>query len=231
MSKNYIKKSVKKNLSERREFSIFTNTLLMIKDSVPKDVSIINVIKDLEDTIPSKFFNSIDMVIVGQFPELKTTDRRAAFMDGAIYVTNEQPSSEQMLEDIIHEVAHAVEEEYNNFIYSDGQVEIEYLSKKKRFLDTLSSYGHRVPNRVRVGSEYSRELDDFLFYNIGYENLVGLTTGLFLDPYASVSLSEYFAVSFETYYMSEDVGYLRSISPIMYNKIESIHNGDRYEKY
>ena len=106
------------------------------------------------------------MIIVGQFPELKNTDRRAVFMDGGIYVTNEQPSSEQMLEDIIHEIAHAVEEEYNNFIYSDGQVEREYLSKKKRFLDTLSSYGHRVPNRVRVGSEYSRELDDFLFYNI-----------------------------------------------------------------
>lgn len=229
MNKKYIKKSVKRNLSERREFSIFTNTLLMIKDSVPEDISVIDMIKDLEDIIPPKFFNYIDMIIVGQFPELKDTDRRAAFMDGAIYVTNEQPSVEQMLEDVIHEIAHAVEDQYNNIIYSDGQVEIEYLSKKKRFLDTLSSYGHRVPNRIRVGSEYSKELDDFLFYNIGYENLVGFTTGLFIDPYACVSLSEYFAVNFETYYVSEDVGYLKNICPVIYNKIELIHNGDKYE--
>ncbi len=132
---------------------------------------------------------------------------------------------------ILFTIAHAVEDEYNSIIYSDGQVEGEYLSKKKRFLDTLSSYGYRVPNRVRVGSEYSKELDDFLFYNIGYENLVSFTTGLFLDPYASVSLSEYFAVNFEAYYVSEDVGYLKNTSPVVYNKIESIHNGDKYEKY
>lgn len=229
MSKNYIKKSVKRSLSERREFSIFTSTPLMIKDSTPEDVSIIDVIKDLEDIIPPKFFNSIDIVIVGQFPELKSTDRRAAFMDGAIYVTNEQPSSEQMLEDIIHEIAHAIESEYNNDIYSDGQIEKEYLAKKKRFLDTLSSYGYRVPNRVRVGSEYSKELDDFLFYSIGYENLVGFTTGLFLDPYACVSLSEYFAVNFEAYYVSEDIDYLRQVCPVFYKKIEMIHNGEEYE--
>jgi|9_EtaG_2_1085328.scaffolds.fasta_scaffold51513_1 hypothetical protein len=228
MSKKYIKRSVKRNLSERREYSIFTNTLLMLKDPVSEDVVIIDVVKDLEDIIPSKFFNSIDMVIVGQFPELKNTDRRAAYMDGAIYVTNEQPSSEQMLEDIIHEIAHAVESEYNN-IYSDGQIEKEYLAKKKRFLDTLSSYGYRVPNRVRVGSEYSKELDDFLFYNIGYENLVGFITGLFLDPYACVSLSEYFAVNFEAYYVSEDIDYLRQVCPVFYKKIEMIHNGEEYE--
>jgi len=229
MTKKYIKNSVKRSLIERKEFSIFTGTPLMVKDLVPEDVSIINVIEDLEDIIPPKFFNSIDMVIVGQFPELKDADRRAVFMDGAIYVTNEQPSSEQMLEDIIHEIAHSVERDMYNEIYSDGQVEREYLSKKKRFLDILSSHGYRVPNRIRVGSEYSREFDDFLFYNIGYENLVGFTTGLFLDPYASVSLSEYFAVNFEAYYMSDNLRYLKKTSPIIYNKIDNINSGERYE--
>ena len=226
MSKKYIKKSLKKNLSEQREFSIFTNTLLMIKDPTAEEISIIDLIKDLEDTIPSKFFNFIDMVIVGQFPELKNRDRRAIYMDGAIYVTNEQPSIEQMFEDIIHEIAHSVEEEYNSQIYYDGTVESEYLAKKKYFLDRLSAQGFRVPNRIRVGSDYSKELDDFLFYNVGYENLISHINGVFLDPYASVSLSEYFAVCFENYYISDDISYLKKLGPNIYNKIESIHNGD-----
>lgn len=231
MVQEYIKKSHKKSLNERKEFYVFTETPVMIKDKISsEDVSIINVIEDIEDSIPKKFFNNIDMIIVGMFPELEDRDRRAAFMDGAIYVTNNQPSSEQMFEDIVHEIAHSVEEEYTQEIYYDGLVEKEFLGKKKRFLDLLSSNNIKVPNRLRVGSEYSREYDDFLFYVVGYESLISYVRGLFVDPYSSVSLSEYFAVSFEKYYISDEQKYLKNTCPIVYSKIENIHNGGKVDE-
>ena len=76
--------------------------------------------------------------MIGKFKELEQRGIRAAFLDGGIYVTNEQPSDEQLFEDIIHEVAHAVEKMYDYDLYADTKIELEYLSKKKRFIALLS---------------------------------------------------------------------------------------------
>lgn len=218
--KNYIKQSHEKVMKERKEFSLFGSISVFVKDPLPEDVDMTNVLMDLEDTIPHNLFYQVETILVGQFKDLNDRGVRAAFLDGGIYVTNEQPSEEQLFEDIVHEVAHSVEKMFEYEIYADGKVESEYLGKKKRFLDTLAANDIKVPNRLRAETEYSKMFDEFLFYQVGYDNLIPFTSGLFLTPYASVSISEYFATAFEHYFVQADPDYVKKLSPELFNKIK-----------
>lgn len=224
--KKYITESSNKVLSERKEYHIFGNVNVFIKDPMSRDINMTSVISDVEDIIPSKFFYNIDMVMVGDFEDLNSRGIRAAFMDGAIYVTNNQPSEEQLLEDIIHEVAHSVEKEYGMYLYSDKKLEEEYAGKKKAYLDMLSAHGVKVPNRIRYGVEYSRMFDEFLHYELGFEKANTLCMGIFLSPYSSVSISEYFATAFEHYYVAGDFSTLSKMCPVVYEKIKNINDGE-----
>lgn len=219
--KKYITKSHKNIMRERKEFTIFGTINVFVKDSLPQEINLTNTIMELEDTIPQHLFHDIDMIIIGQFNELISRGIRAAYMDGAVYATNEQPSEEQLFEDIVHEIAHAVEKSYEYDIYGDDSVEKEYLGKKKRFLDLLQANGIRVPNRIRYETEYSKLFDEFLFYEIGYDKVVPFSQGLFLSPYASVSVSEYFATAFERYFVQSDA-YVKEICPQLFNKLREI---------
>lgn len=219
--KKYITKSHKNIMRERKEFTIFGTINVFVKDSLPQEINLTNTIMELEDTIPQHLFHDIDMIIIGQFNELNSRGIRAAYMDGAVYATNEQPSEEQLFEDIVHEIAHAVEKSYEYDIYGDDSVEKEYLGKKKRFLDLLQANGIRVPNRIRYEIEYSKLFDEFLFYEIGYDKVAPFSQGLFLSPYASVSVSEYFATAFERYFVQSDA-YVKEICPQLFNKLKEI---------
>ena len=51
------------------------------------------------------------------------------------------------------------------------------------------------------------------------------TTGIFIRPYAAVSLREYFATGFEAYYLGQQ-NTLEKISPILFDKIDELHHLD-----
>ena len=220
--KKYITKSHERVMKERKEFSLFSSISVFLKDPLPKDIDMTNVLMDLEDSIPHNLFYQIETILVGQFKELNDRGVRAAFLDGGIYVTNEQPSEAQLFEDIVHEVAHSVEKMFEYDLFADGEIEKEYLGKKKRFLDLLSSNDIKVPNRLRYETDYSKMFDEFLFYQVGYDNILPFSTGLFITPYSSVSISEYFATAFEHYFVQSDPNYVKKISPILFNKIKKI---------
>ena len=209
-------------MKERREFTIFNNIQVFVKDALPQGIELTNVIMDLEDSIPAHLFYEVETVLIGQFKEIEDRGLRAVYLDGGIYVTNKQPSEEQLFEDIVHEVAHAVEKMFQAQIYSDNEIEKEYLGKKKRFLDLLSAGGVKIPNRLRYETEYSKLFDEFLFYQLGYEAVAPYCQGLFLSPYSSVSISEYFATGFEHYFVQSDLDYVRKISPQLFEKLKKI---------
>lgn len=218
----YIKRSHAKTLSERKEFTVFGTINVFVKDPVPSEIDITNVVMEIEDTMPPHLFYEVETIMVGKFKELEQRGIRAAFLDGGIYVTNEQPSEEQLFEDIIHEVAHAVEKMYDYDLYADSKIELEYLSKKKRFIDLLSAHNINVPNRLKYESEYSKAFDEFLHYEVGYEKLTNFTKGLFITPYASVSVSEYFATAFEMFFVQGEEAYIKEVSPELFTKLRQI---------
>ena len=224
MSKDYISKASKKVMSERREYTMFGDVQVYIKDPIPNNaVDMTMVIRKLEQSIPRDFTYGIELVIVGQFDDLNKRGVKAAFMDGAIYVTNDQSNLDDIFDDIVHEISHSVEKTHGSIIFSDGEVAKEYLGKKSRLIDLLKFDGHLVPPEVE-GLDYSKEFDEFLHFELGYEKSGNYTKGLFVDSYASVSLSEYFATGFESYYVDRDGASLKKISPALHEKIETLTN-------
>ena len=69
--------------------------------------------------------------------------------------------------------------------------------------------------------DYSHDFDVFLFKEVGYPLLTQLTVGLFISPYGATSLAEYFAESFEFYFL-KDPQLVKSVTPECYKKIEEI---------
>ena len=214
---NLIEYIAKTNL-EKKEFSLFKRIPALIKDPIDNNIYFQDVIKKLENTIPEHLFYEIDLIIVGQFPELVERGVKSVFSDGAIYATNEQKSTEDLYDDIVHELAHSLEKPHSLDIYGDDKLKLEYLGKKQRLLDTLRTNGYNIGNDLDSVSDYVQEFDEFLYFDLGFERLKSFTRGLFVTPYSVTSLSEYFSEGFE-HYLIHDPIYLNKISPVLYNKV------------
>lgn len=225
MSKDYIIKSSSKVLKERREFQLFGYINVYVKDAFPSDsdINMSMVIKKIEESIPRDFVYGLELIVVGQFEDLNSRGVKAAFMDGAIYVTNEQDSVDDIYDDIVHEISHSVEKTHGSIIFSDGHLINEYIGKKQRLISLLAKDNIILPPDIPE-LEYSREFDEFMHYELGAEKSMNYCNGLFIETYAAVSLSEYFATGFEAYYVDNQRDYLAKISPVLHEKIEQLTN-------
>ena len=63
------------------------------------------------------------------------------YKSGTIYMSGEQPSSDEILDDMVHEVAHHVETLYEDLIYSDNKIKLEFLNKSSNLKKAIESYG------------------------------------------------------------------------------------------
>ena len=224
MSKDYIRKASHKAMTERREYSMFGDIQVYIKDPITSGVDMSMVIRKIEQLIPRDFTYGVELVVVGQFDELDKRGVKAVFLDGAIYVTNDQSSVEDIFDDLVHEISHSVEKTHASILFSDGKLVSEYLGKKNRLIDLLTADGLLVPPDISDEIEYDKAFDEFLHFELGFEKAGNYTKGLFIDSYAAVSLSEYFATGFESYYVDKDGAALKKISPALHEKIETLTN-------
>jgi len=184
------------------------------------EVSIPDFCADAEEVLSSHLLSHVDVVYVGEFRELN--GRNAIFTNGAIYMTNQESTIEDMLENFVHEVAHSLEQSFGTEIYADDLIE-EFRGKRKSLFHILKAHGYEVSPIMCGFTEYNAQFDKFLADEVGYPTLLTLTMGLFASPYAATSIQEYFANGFEKYFL-EDRRTLRKISPILYNKIEAVVN-------
>ena len=60
-----------------------------------------------------------------------------------------------MVDDIIHEIAHAVEEIAGSEIYGDDKIEIEFLGKRKRLESILKNEYYDVSQYDFLNSKYT----------------------------------------------------------------------------
>ena len=215
----WLKESIKKSKNLRDSWSL-NGIQIFIKDKLPEQLDMKFVVNYINSRIPQHLMNGVDIIYVGEFEEMERRDINAFFEDGAIYVTNNQDNEMDMIDDIIHEMAHATERQYMDQIYS-GAIEKEFLGKRERLYFILKGEGYNISPVFRVKSEYDHDIDNFLYQEVGYDHLNMLVNGLFVSAYASTSLSEYFARGFEEYFMG-DVNYLRKISPVLFNILESL---------
>jgi len=191
-----------------------------IKDKLPDHVDPEFVFNYINARIPFHLARTVDIIYIGQFPAMKEREINAYYEDGAIYVTNEQDEDIDMVDDIIHELAHAVERNNEQLIFGTGALQSEFKAKRRN-LEVLLNQISFVPEGFVNKIEYSKEIDDYLYKTIGYDILNQLVVNIFVSAYASTSISEYFARGFEEYFIG-DKSNLKTLSPVLYRIIDEL---------
>tara|TARA_R100000008_G_C3545737_1_gene147447 strand:- start:113 stop:733 length:621 start_codon:yes stop_codon:yes gene_type:complete len=201
------------------EYYIY-NVPLFVVDRPDESVHIGEFCSEVEDYLAPGLLRDVEVIYIGNFKELG--DRNAMFSNGGIYMTSLEPTTFDMVENFVHEVAHSLEQRYGPHIYSDELI-TEFKGKRERLRHALEAEGFYINPALYQFSEYNRKFDDFLANTVGYPTLLTLTMGLFCSPYGATSIQEYFANGFEKYFLDNPRA-VRDISPTLYEKIEEIIN-------
>ena len=215
---DYISTSSKNFKKNQREKNLYNDILVFLKNQLPYEFDLDYVFETIEGLLSKKYFSNIDVVYIGSFQEIEELGFNAMYKDNALYITNKQDNENDMIDDIVHEIAHAVEERFADSLYLDITIQNEFLAKRKTLYNILSEEGYYFPLDKYKKLEYDKGLDDFLYNEVGYPKLTSLSMGLFYSPYAITSLREYWANGFENYFLRDAI-YLKKLSPKLYKKI------------
>jgi hypothetical protein len=195
---------------------------IFIKDQLPEHINMDFILKYIKSRIPYHLLRGVDMIYVGKFKHLEERGANALYMDGAVYLTNTQDDDKDMIDDILHEIAHSVEEMYGHGIYDDGSIEREFLGKRKRLFADLHGHDYNPPVEMQYKTAYSQIIDDYLYKEVTYDAMWHFVGGLFPSPYAATSIHEYFARGFEEYALGNKKE-LKGLCPVLYQKLKALH--------
>ena len=200
---------------------------IIVTSAVPPTINLDQVFSNVRTSMPAHLMQGLDYVYIGDFSFLRDRDLTAMYKENALFISSAQDDEEDMVDDIIHEIGHLVEETYRRHVYADGKIEREFIEKRRRlyhmFEEDKEMFNTYFPNYSDfLNPEYDHIFDTFLYKNVGYDNLRFMTTSLFYSPYGATSLREYFANGFEAYYYHKDLARLKNLSPQLYTKIKQL---------
>ena len=184
-----------------------------------KDINLDYVKQKVEKLTPNYFFDNVDAFYVGYAKDFFKDGREynAMYKDGAIYLSPDQDNEKDLLDDILHELAHAVEKKHTQDIYGDGFLEREFVAKRLSLFFLIGDEEYDLNHYQNP--EYDFKFDQHLYNGIGYDKLRTISSGLFYSPYAITALREYWANGFENYLLGSR-NKLKELSPILYDKID-----------
>jgi len=214
---SWVHKSIKDSKRIRDHYKMHEIDIY-IKDALPEHINANLVFSSISKMLPAHLLRGIDIIYVGHFEVFKEKQVNAVYQDGAIYVTNDQDTEEDMIDDLVHESAHSVEENFKNFIYEDNLLKREFLGKRRKLHALLDAYGYKPSSKLRSEIHYNKEIDMYLYKDVGYETLWNMIGSLFLTPYSATSLREYFAIGFEEYFMKGNNS-LKKDCPLLHSKL------------
>jgi len=209
-------KQKQKQLQEMRsDFYTARGTHVYFNDDlVNGDIDVESVVAKLEGVVPEHLLSELEMIIIGWFDEFEDRNINAFYKDGILHVSNIQTNEKDMLDDVVHEIAHSIESPYGYEIYGDNKIKTEFLYKRKHLHDKLWALGYKVPLKWFMETEYDKEFDEFLFETVGRDKLRMICVG-----YAPTSLREYFATGFTDFYLYPNHTFLQKISPALTEKL------------
>ena len=191
-------------------------------DPMPENINLSAVLKAIENNFPPHYFNNLQGVKIVHLDEFDKREVNALYRDNILFITNKQSDTKDLMDDIVHEFAHHMEMLFPEKIYSDEKLINEFKRKRKQLEFELRSEGYWTDEFNFENLKYDEKFDKFLYKRIGRNMLRMSTTGIFIRPYASVSLREYFATGFEAYYLGKQ-DTLQRISPKLFDKISELH--------
>ena len=215
-------------LSERKRYSLTDNVEIILKDKLPKNIDLAKIVDLLRTNVPDVFFKFLKNIYIGDYPIFKKREISALNKDYAIYIKNNQDNEKDIIDDIIHELAHCVEERFYKELYEDQSIINEFLGKRNRLHDMLKQEGYEVNYFDFLNLEYDKGFDDILYKQIGYDVIENVAPGLFIRPYAATSLREYFATGFEEYYL-KGPDKVRDTSLQVFKKIRAIEKLNNFK--
>ena len=204
---------------------------VIISAPIKNDIDLNFVFNEFKHLVPDYYFDNLDAIYIGDFAVLKDRKINAMYDSGVFYISNVQDDEGDLIDDLVHETAHLVEDQMSDVIYSDGAIEKEFINKRRKLFEIIESeYGEisEVTYSDFLNTSFTRKFDDFLFNIISYPVLAALTINLFYSPYAATSIREYFANAFEAYYYKKDFNRIKSLSPILYNRIKLMEKENEY---
>ena len=216
----YIKRSLGEQPDVKKDLYLHSVPVQALQPFT-NDIDFARVIAKVESLVPQKLLNNIDVVYVANLKSFNREGRsfNAMYKDGAVYVSPDQDDAKDLLDDIVHEIAHSIESPHGYEIYGDNKIKTEFLHKRKRLHDKLWTLGHKAPLEWFMDTEYNKEFDEFLLETVGYDKLRMICVGLFINAYAPTSLREYFATGFADFYLYPNHTFLQKISPGLTEKL------------
>tara|TARA_Y100000592_G_scaffold46384_1_gene73639 strand:+ start:20955 stop:21674 length:720 start_codon:yes stop_codon:yes gene_type:complete len=225
-----IKKSNQQYLNEKRRYQLNRDVEVYIKDKPPKNVDIPKILDLIRNNIPDVFLTKLKSIKIGQFDVLQKRGISALHKDGHVFIDNEQDGNKNIIDDLVHEIAHCVEEKFAEKIYEDQKIINEFLGKRNRLHDLLANddedYDLNYFDFLNI--EYDKEFDNLLYKKIGYKKIENIAPTLFVRAYAATSLREYFATAFESYYLHGGNSII-DISPQVYKKIVALEKSSKFD--
>jgi len=221
----YLQESLQRSKSQQKEYHMVNNIQLYIKDPVSEEIDIKQVLDYVVSSVPVHLMKEVDSIFIGMFEEFQKKSTNAMYKDGAIYVSNEQDDHMDMVDDIVHEIAHSLENPHGYILYADGKLEAEFMAKRHKLYDILKAENLDPDKSLFLNPDYTIELDKYLYEEVGYDrlNFIVSSYGLFTSAYSATALREYFANGFE-YYFLDNESELREVCPELYKKIEELHH-------
>ena len=218
--REYIVEGAKKNKSKLKDYHIHGKSFVFAQP-FENDINIDYIKNKIETLTPDYFFDNVDGFFVGYVKEFFKDGREynAMFKDGAIYLSPDQDNERDLLDDILHELAHAVEKKNEDLIYGDGRLEREFIAKRNTLYYLLDDEEYDLKDYENP--EYDYNFDQHLYKTIGYDKLRTISSSLFYSPYAATALREYWANGFENYLLGNK-NKLKELSPVLYDKVNSL---------
>ena len=198
-----------------------------INDELPENFNVRSIFKAIEQKIPSHFFVNLNKIRIENDEEFRKRDINDLYRDNQFIISPKQKNENDLIDDIVHEFAHHVETLFTEEIYSDEKIKNEFIRKRQEMKFEIQSEGYWVGDYDFDQLKFDERFDTFLYSRLGPNMLRMVTTGLFIRPYASVSLREYFATGFEAYYLGKQNS-LEKISPMLFDKIDELNNKNQY---
>lgn len=199
MNQSIVSESARRSLKFRREYHLAGECVIYLLDGLPEHLSISNIVDQIKKCIPENLLYGLDAIYIGNYKELAERDVESVYYAGAIYIKPSQKSDEDLVSDIVHEIAHSIEENFSH-MFSLSSIQSEFTKKRKTLYDILNNNGHKLDKKLFLDLNYSEELDNVLYKEVGYNKINMLANNLFISPYAATSLREYFANGFENYF-------------------------------
>ncbi len=217
-----LKKSIRYKLAKQNHFK-WNGVEVIVKDQIVNpDISVKDVLKNIEVKIPANFLSNVDVIYIGEFEFFKERQIQAMYENSCIFVTNQQEDIQDMADDIVHEIAHSLEEQYQSLIYFDGRLEDEFLEKRKKLYFALKGEGLEADLQHFMNTSYDQQFDEYLYKQVGYSLLAMISSNVFYSPYAATSLREYFANGFEAFFYFSEYEFIKNNCPQLFIKMNKL---------